>query len=157
MLLALGCTLSGPALALSCMPPDVVQSYIRAAEAVEPYIVVHGQLMFDEARLPSTDMVPQTKPPHTLVPARLTGQALTHTGFDQLFNRDVTLDVQCFGPWCAAAVPGIEYLGFLERRDGGYVLAIDPCGGMAHPEPRPEVLEKVLTCLQGGPCTPTRP
>lgn len=147
----------GPALALSCLPPDVVQSYIRAAGASEPYIVVHGQLRFDAARLPSTDMVTQRKPPHTLIPARLTGQALTHSGFDQPFDRNISLDVQCFGPWCAAAVPGIEYLGFLERRDEGYVLTVDPCGGMAHPEPTPAMLKKVLTCRQVGSCSLGRP
>lgn len=156
-LLGLALILCGPAFGLSCLPPDVVRSYMRAADATEPYIVVRGTLSFDAARLPSTDMTSQRKPPHTRIPARLTGQALTRQGFDQDFDRDITLDVQCFGPWCAAAVPGTEYLGFLERRDGGYVLAIDPCGGMAHPEPTPAMLEQVLTCLQGGPCAPNRP
>lgn len=157
LLFVLGVAMCAPAFALSCLPPDVAQSYIRAAEATEPYIVVRGQLSFDPARLPSTDMIPQRKPAHTLIPARLTGQALTRSGFDQAFDRAITLDVQCFGPWCASAVPGIEYLGFLERRDGGYVLAVDPCGGMAHPEPTPAMLDQVLTCLQGGPCAPKRP
>jgi hypothetical protein len=156
-LLALGCALAGPAVALSCLPHDVAETYRRAAEAEEAYIVVQGRLAFDPALLPSTDMMPQQKPPHTLIPARLTGQALTRGGFDQAFDRAITLDVQCFGPWCASAVPGTEYLGFLERRDGGYVLAVDPCGGMGHPNPTPAMRDKVLRCLQGGPCTPTRP
>ncbi|MGR3548887.1 MAG: hypothetical protein ACU0CB_18660 [Roseovarius sp.] len=154
--LALGCALGGPALALSCLPPDVAETYRRAAEAEETYIVVQGRLTFDPARLPGTDMIPQQKPAHTLIPARLTGQALTKGGFDQAFDRAITLDVQCFGPWCASAVPGAEYLGFLERRDGGYVLTVDPCGGMSHPDPTPAMLDKALECLQGGPCMRTR-
>tara|TARA_R100000935_G_scaffold24000_1_gene43397 strand:- start:33 stop:518 length:486 start_codon:yes stop_codon:yes gene_type:complete len=154
--LALGLVLAGPAVALSCFPQDVAETYRRAAEAAETYIVVHGRLSFDPARLPSTDMIPQQKPAHTLIPARLTGQALTKGGFDQAFDRAITLDVQCFGPWCASAVPGTQYLGFLERRDGGYVLAVDPCGGMGHAEPTPAMLDKALRCLQGGACTAER-
>ena len=127
--LALGCALGGPALALSCLPPDVAETYRRAAEAEETYIVVQGRLKFDPARLPSTDMIPQQKPAHTLIPARLTGQALTKGGFDQAFDRAITLDVQCFGSWCASA---------------------------GHPDPTPAMLDKALECLQGGPCMRTR-
>jgi len=147
----------GPALALSCLPHDVARTYAHAAEADAPYIVVHGTLSFDADLLPDTDMRDQRKPPHTLIPARMTGQALTRDGFEQPFDREITLDVQCFGPWCAGAVPGIDHLGFLERRETGYVLALDPCGGMAHPEPTPDMLQRVLRCFQGGACAAARP
>ena len=69
--LALGLALGGPALALSCLPPDVAETYRRAAEAEEAYIVVQGRLEFDPARLPSTDMIPQQKPAHRLCRGRI--------------------------------------------------------------------------------------
>ncbi|WP_297771499.1 hypothetical protein [uncultured Roseovarius sp.] len=157
ILAAVFCATCGPTLALSCLPHDVARTYLRASEAEEPYIVVHGRLLFDAERLPETDMQDQRKPPHTLIPARITGQALTRSGFDLDFDREITLDVQCFGPWCAGAVPGIDHLGFLERREDGYVLTLEPCGGMSHPEPTPEMLQRVLRCYQGGACAAKRP
>ena len=119
--------------------------------ALEEFVARHGveYLVFND-HLPHEELAKGKRPP------RLTGQALTKGGFDQAFDRAITLDVQCFGSWCASAVPGTEYLGFLERRDGGYVLTVDPCGGMGHPDPTPAMLDKALECLQGGPCMRTR-
>lgn len=146
-----------PALALSCLPPDVARTYAHAAEAEAPYIVVHGTLSFDADLLPDTDMRDQRKPPHTLIPARMTGQALTRSGFNLDIDREITLDVQCFGPWCAGAVPGVDHLGFLERRETGYVLTLDPCGGMAHPEPTAAMLDTVQRCFRDGGCEQPEP
>ena len=147
------CLTAGPGLALSCMAPDVAKTYARAAEADESYVVVRGRLTFDATQLPKTDWQnQQATPPHTPIAARITGQALSLTGFDLPFERDITLDVQCFGPWCAGAAPETDYLGFLEQRETGYVLVLDPCGGMGFANPTPEMLDRVKTCFQGGPC-----
>ena len=152
-LLSLLCALTGPALALSCLPPDVARTYQQAAEAEEAYIVVHARLEFNADALPRTDWQDQAaSPPHTLIPARMTGQALTKTGFDLPFDRAITLDAQCFGPWCAGATPGTAYLAFLERRADGYLLALDPCGGMGFADPDADALLRVQTCFNGGPC-----
>ncbi|SLN47970.1 hypothetical protein ROG8370_02095 [Roseovarius gaetbuli] len=131
------CLTAGPGLALSCTPPDVAKTYARAAKA--------------------DWQNQQAMPPHTPIAARITGQALSPTRFDHPFERDITLDVQCFGPWCAGAVPETDYLGFLEQRETGYVLALDPCGGMGFTNPTPEMLGRVKTCFQGGPCAPVTP
>jgi len=158
VLVSLLCALTGPALALSCLPPDAARTYQQAAEAEEAYIVVHARLEFDAAALPRTDWQDQAaSPPHTLIPARMTGQALTKTGFDLPFDRPITLDAQCFGPWCAGATPGTSYLAFLKRTEDGYLLALDPCGGMGFADPTPENLRRVETCYSGGICAPQTP
>ena len=152
------CLTAEPGLALSCMAPDVAKTHARAAASEDRYIVVRGRLGFDAAQLPQTDWQnQQATPPHTPIAARITGQALSLTGFVLPFERNITLDVQCFGPWCAGAAPETDYLGFLEQRDGGYVLALDPCGGMGFANPTPEMLGRVKTCFQGGPCVPVTP
>lgn len=144
---------AAPAAALTCLPADAVRTYAQARDAEELYVIVHGRLDFDAAALPRTDWQnQQATPPHTLIPARLNGRALSVGGFDLGFDSAIVLDAQCLGPWCAGAVPGTDYLAFLERRDSGYVLAIDPCGGMGFPEPTAEMLEAVETCFRGGPC-----
>lgn len=155
LVLALLAGLGAPAFALSCLPHDIARSYDEAARAEEAYIVVHGVLEFDASALPKVDMSRQHEvPPDTLIPARMTGKALSHDGFVMDFDRAITLNAQCFGPWCAGAVPGTEYLAFLERRADGYRLTINPCGGFGFPEPSPETLERVQECFDGGPCDP---
>lgn len=157
-LFTLLCTLTAPALALTCLPPDVARTYQQAAEADGAYIVVHARLEFDADALPRTDWQDQAaSPPHTMIPARMTGQALTKTGFDLPFDRAITLDAQCFGPWCAGASPGKSYLAFLQRTQDGYLLALDPCGGMGFADPTPETLRRVETCYSGGRCDPQSP
>jgi len=149
--------LATPALALSCRPPDVARTYHSAAEAEAAYVVVHGTLDFDERRLPKADMSDQASiPPSTRIPAQITGQALTLSGFDHAFDRQITLDLRCFGPWCAGAVSGIPYLAFLQRTDAGYVLELDPCGGFGFSEPTDEMLTRVEGCYQGKACNPAR-
>jgi hypothetical protein len=166
-----GATLA-PALALSCLPHDAARVYARAAGSEDTYIVVHGTLTFDESRLPKTDWHNQHKtPPNTLIPARLEGKALTPEGFVAPFNRPITFNVQCLGPWCASAESDTDYLAFLRRTDGQpgngtsghsdfadrYQLDVNACGGMGFANPSGHTLETVVACFRGGPCKPHRP
>jgi len=153
--LALLTAMAGPALALSCLPHDIARSYAEADQAEETYVIVRGVLVFDETALPVADMDRQHEtPPNTVIPAQLTGQALTRDGFTLPFDQPITLNAQCFGPWCAGARSGIEYLGFLEHTGEGYGLTVTPCGGFGFPEPSEKTLERVQSCFRGGPCAP---
>jgi len=147
--------LSGPAFALSCMRPDVARTYQEAADAEEAYIVVHGRLDFDESRLPKTDMAnQQATPPDTLIPARIDGKAMSFDGFTIPFTREITLNAQCFGPWCTGAASGTDYLAFLKKGADGYLLSLTPCGGFGFANPSDAALEKVHSCFRGDDCTP---
>ncbi|MEQ9259537.1 MAG: hypothetical protein RIG84_10590 [Roseovarius sp.] len=144
-----------PAVSLSCMRPDVARAFAQADAAEETYIVARATLSFDEALLPQTDWENQAAtPPHTLIPARLEGQALTKEGFTTPFAQEITLDAQCFGPWCSGAESGTEFLVFLEKRAEGYLFPLDPCGTMAFPEPTAAQGARVLQCLRGAGCEP---
>lgn len=142
---------SSPAVALSCLRPDVAKTYTQAAQAEEKYVVVHGDLSFDAARLPRAEG--NESPELTRIPARLKGHALSKSGFDHAFDREITLEVACFGPWCGGAAPNHPYLAFVMYDDNaGYTLSIDPCGGMVFPDPTAEILDKVQRCNRGGTC-----
>ena len=146
---------AGPALALSCLAPDITRTYQQAAEAVETYIVVYGQLSFDEDQLPVVDYSNQMDtPPDTLIPARINGKSLTLGGFSTDFDMPITLNAKCFGPWCAQPKSDVPYLAFLERTDDGYTLVLDPCGGFGFARPSEATRQKVAVCFQGGACTP---
>jgi len=88
--------------------------------------------------------------------AQLTGQSLSAEGFTTPFDRSITLDVRCFGPWCAGAASGAEILGFVELRDSGPVLTLDPCSSTSFPEPDEAMLNTAVHCMQGGACKPER-
>ncbi len=146
---------TGPALALSCLRPDLARTYQQAASAKEVYIIVQGILSFDESKLPVVDYQHQESIPHdTYIPAQLRGQSLTLDGFDAAFDQPITLNAKCFGPWCAKPASGLPYLAFLQRTDSGYMLVLDPCGGFGFPEPTEALTAKAVQCFQGGACMP---
>lgn len=146
--------MAGPALALSCMAPDVAETYLRADAAEEAYVVVDGRIIFDESRLPITDWEnQQDTPAQTQIPAQMIGKSLGTGGFKARFEREITLNVLCAGPWCAGARSGAPVLAFVERSEAGYTLTLGPCGGDVF-TPTPEVLDTVRQCFEGGPCLP---
>ena len=88
--------LAGPAVALSCMAPDVAHTFTELNNQPETYVVVHGTLSFDEGRLPVTDWDNQeATPQETPIPARLSGRSLTQDGFTAPFYRTITLNAVC--------------------------------------------------------------
>lgn len=145
-------SLASPAATLSCMRPDVARSYTEAAAAEGRYMVVHGTLRFDEARLPAA--VLNESPPSTKIPAHLSGKALSNGQFNYPFDRKITLDVLCFGPWCGGAENGLDYLVFVQVTAEGYTLTVNPCGGQAFANPTSEDLRRVERCNAEGPCAP---
>lgn len=140
--------------ALSCVPWDVTNAYLRADAAEEAYVPVLGTLEFDETLLPVVDLIRQDHvPPLTEIPARFEGHALGPRGGVVAFVTDVTLKVQCFGPWCPSAVSG-PVLGFLQKEGQTYSLTTDPCGSDMFSNPAPEQIKALRDCLDGGPCAP---
>ena len=146
---------AGPALALSCLRPDVARTYSQASEAEQAYVVVRGELRFDEARLPENGGTNQDRRVVT-IPARLEGKSLSRAGFTTPFARDITLEVSCLGPWCGGAQSGVEYLAFLEKHGRNLVMVAEPCGSWAFPEPSAEQVKQVETCMGGLECVPLK-
>lgn len=138
------------AMALSCLPPDVRMAFETAQGAPERHIVATGTLYFDARKLPMA--VLNDSPPKTMISARLTGEALTATGFDLEFDRDITLEVLCFGPWCGGAGSGVSYLAFLRQDEDGHVLSADPCSSLLFHEPSRKMLDTVAQCVWNGRC-----
>lgn len=143
-------TFATPALSLSCMRPDVTRAFTTAAESEDSYIVVTGQLRFQESKLPRAEGY--DSPPSTRIPAQLTGMALTKSGFTMAFDRAITLDVLCFGPWCGGAGSGETYLAFLKREGDGYVMEADPCGSTVFQNPTEQMQRAVEQCYAGERC-----
>ncbi|MDA7423792.1 hypothetical protein [Thalassococcus lentus] len=153
LLFSLAVVLASPAFGLSCLPPDIASDFKYANDSEDIWVVVEGTVRFDEKKLPKVNMKRQDKtPPHTDIPARFKGKSLSDTGFDRRFETPITLRIQCFGPWCGGASSGANYLTFLKKEKGSYVMMADPCGGMTYPGGSDDLRKKVLSCFQGKAC-----
>lgn len=143
------------ALALSCLPWDVADSYILAQKSEKPYLVVRGRLTFDEEQLPQHMGAPKKRSTQEIVvQGQLVGFALSRNGFDTAFANRVDLAVRCFGPWCPNATSGTEYLAFITGNTHRFVLHLDPCAPMGFKEPTNAQIDTVITCLRSGRCRP---
>lgn len=158
MIRVLACLLAvlagaGQAVALSCVPPDVAASFQAAAQSERVYVVVHGRLSYDVALLPQpieNDI--NNMPPETRIPARLTGKSLAKAGFVNAFDAPVTLNIQCWGPWCGGIDPDVPVLLFVEKTGAGFVMATEPCGQFAFHNPTPQQLKTLSFCMRGAAC-----
>lgn len=144
--LVLSLALAGQARALSCVAPDPQTTFDRVAAAEETYYVAHGRFSFDETLVPGLNGKPAA------VRARFEGQSLTRDGFTAPFQRAVTLDIGCAGPWCGGIVAGRDMLVFLERRDDGLHLSLPACADTVFDTPDPGLLDRIATCFRQGFC-----
>jgi len=139
--------------ALSCLPHSVETAFTDAVEAEGDFVIVRGALKFDTRKLPKVDWARQSDtPPLTQIEAVLNGKSLTSAGFAIPFDRKVTLEIACFGPWCAKPLSGSDVIAFVERRTEGFVVAANPCGGFLFDTPKPAVIRKLKACFAGKTC-----
>lgn len=144
--------MSQPAFALSCMAPDLARDYAHAAQSDDTYILVRGQLYFDEAALPDrTDERTSRGRVSFDIEGWLAGHSLTDEGFSKPFERDVILRVSCLGPWCGGTAKG-EHLAFLRQEDRQWVMELNPCPGMTYAHPSAEQEATALACFRGEDC-----
>lgn len=136
-----------PALALSCMAPSVVDSYGRYEASEDIYVVVHGRLTLPEKKLPKGLSGDQNPPHMTRVLAKIGGKSLGKSGFTLPFEKDVTLEVACIGPWCGSVRNGEDVLAFLRKDAEGYALEVSPCGGAVFAVPKPAMIKQARQCM----------
>lgn len=145
------------ATALSCMPHSVEAAFLEAQADEALFIVVRGQLSFDDQKLPKVDFENQQATPEmTLIEAQFTGNSLSRNGFSTPFDRPVTLAVACYGPWCANVKDSSDVLAFVELDADGEVIATNPCGGYLFSNPTQKMISAVKACFGGKTCKPSR-
>lgn len=135
---------SGPAQALSCVRPDVAQTYDSAASSDAVYSVLYGVLEFDQNALPpsmNSSFTPQEPAP---IAAQFRGAFLHGGAFVDGFGAALDLHVGCEGPWCGSLNAGAEYILFVEHGNGALQLEVGACPFWAFEAPTVEQLE-ILT------------
>lgn len=144
------------AAALSCIPPDPVAAYQKAAAAPDTYYVLYGAFAFDTKAAPKgTDGMaePAKQAP---ISAMFRGNGLSKTGFNLRFDQMITIQPVCVGPWCGAVSPHTPALAFV-RADGDQLIAeVGPCGGHIFLNPSQGDLDNIVQCINGN-CPSTQP
>lgn len=148
ILATLGAMIAGQAVALSCMRPDPVATFNRISEDSAPYYVLYGTLEFDASELPQ-GVVNKPREPAPIA-AQFRGHGLNRNGFTSRFERGVTLQPVCFGPWCGSEMPGVKSLFFAKLDGDDVIISSDPCGGTTFPEPSRAALDAMTACINGN-------
>ncbi len=156
---ALWAVMAPPAVALSCLKPEVAASYWMAAESETAYVVLWGEFDF----VPGADPAPPPpgvieRTPAEPVIAAFSGRSLAADGFTAVHSGPVILAPECLASWCGGFPEPGQALVFAEvTGTGAYRVTLGPCGGWFFADPREADIRRVETCHRGGPCTPEGP
>ena len=149
--------LAQPVLALSCMRPDAVSMYQRAAESEARYVVVLGAFLRDG---PDQPLLSEPEAEGMGIPyvydALFYGDIGSRVGFHTPAELEVTVAVDCLGPWCGTPpADGQEVLAFLQVDENGeYFLMVEACPTWVMTAPDQEVMDRIAACMRGEPCEP---
>jgi hypothetical protein len=155
--LALIAALAAPqAQALSCMRPDPILTLQQVMADPDPWVVLLGDLTYDDADVPPPwDAANANPPDYAPFAAMFNGQGLSPAGFDRPFTGQVLMQIQCTGPWCGGPPGQAAFLIFARvLPDGRYSIPLSPCAQHVFGVPDPSVQHAIVDCLNGGPCEP---
>ena len=146
--------IAAPLHALSCLPYGLPEALAEIDGSEDGYVAVTGKLSFNKNKLPKPDFENQGHTPELIkIKARLSGKALSRSGFTTPFNTPLTLQVHCLGEWCAGAGQTSNVLVFLKQTNQGYTLDLSPCGDHLFSEPTKKDLKTVQRCYLSEQCS----
>jgi hypothetical protein len=134
-----------PALALSCMRPDPVQTVEWLNEAGTEHTVIYGTLQFSGDFSSFTQETPHDPfPEDQIKPAVLMGENLL-TG--QPYDEIIMIERQCSGIWCGGVSAGEDLLVIVEDPEDSPTLRPGACGGQVFRDFDKEMLQDVKDAL----------
>ena len=139
-----------PAHALSCLRPDIAQTFADLDAAPETYVMARGTITLDDGEVVRPGYVEDAED-YDLA-ARFQGHVLTPDGPGEAVDSHLTVEVRCAGPWCGAPPEDASVL-FLETRDGALYFTANACPGNAFAA-TPEIEARATACLRGEGCEP---
>lgn len=142
---------AGPAAALTCMRPEIANSFERADTRPEPFVIALGRLIRTGADVPGD--VPTTggqldRMPYQF-PARFEGRLAGANGFMTERGFDVTVEIGCISAWCGGeSLSDYGLYFFRHDEQGRYALEANPCGGFLFENPTEHQLMEVLGLMR---------
>lgn len=119
--------IASPAAALSCMPPSFDRSFDQARDTEETYGILAGSIDVNEAKVKQASKDGTT--PYSVM-GIFTGAAIHSEGLSENFQREIAVEVKCYGPWCGNAQDIEDVIFFAKLGPAGSLMVEDnPCGG----------------------------
>jgi len=143
--------LAGQAQALSCVRPDIANTFLRADAAEDEYMVLKGRFDFDPNDFPSSSG--QKEYLTVSIEAWFDGHLLTRLGFTNSISSRVVLNVSCLGHWCTGISTDTDYIAFARQTSEGFNVDLEVCGDTVFAA-HPEIERKLVRCLRGQNCEP---
>ncbi|MFK7875651.1 MAG: hypothetical protein AB8B71_07695 [Paracoccaceae bacterium] len=141
------------AVALSCVSWTVKDAFARASTSPETYLIVLGTLAFEQDAVPQTDWDNQHETPaSTQIPARFVGKYMGAEGFQDSFAVDLSLIVNCAGPWCPSPKSGLQQLAFMRQSASGYQVITSACSSMIFAQPSQDMMDQINRCFENKTC-----
>ena len=150
LLICLAIVTAGPVSALSCMRPDAVRLFERARDSKDSFYIVTGRV--DLVETPSIPKPGAKTPERTR--AKITGQALSSSGFNAPFEREVMVEATCLASWCGSpeGLSGALIMA-IKIEFETLTLRVGPCGGDQVTWDQLSE-DRLLTCHLDGVCEP---
>jgi len=122
-----------PAIALSCIRPDITRSYDWAEESEKTFIILRGVILAAAKNSPPGLRKPNVRPSAAM--GVFTGSYLTETGFDYPVETEIRIKIGCAGPWCGSMPEGDERIYFVTVNPDGTdpTYSSEACGGNSFP------------------------
>ena len=146
-----------PALALSCLPHGITDSWLQASAAPEPYVIVAGRFQPQTGATPfppadGSATGPDLPQSRDLV-TPFEGQRWTGTGFGPVQQGTARLTLDCLAHWCGTLPEG-PWIAFLRQdADGQLWTRLGPCDGLVHAD-TPGNRAAIARCAAGDRCLP---
>lgn len=138
--------LPGAAMALSCLAPDIRDSFHSADASEKSYIVVEGEFTLED---PEFVAEPGKV---NLTSGSFKGRWLGSRGKSSRFEHPVTFEIGCVENTCGNIFPGENLITFLRNEKDEYFVEVQPCGGSLFYGPSKPDKEALQQCLNGGNC-----
>ena len=155
MITAVSLLATGPALALSCMVPNLAETYNRLNDAPDVYVLGLGTLSATE------DLPPEQRDANGMGQPRTAsfafdGAFMSVNGLGLPRTVPVEVTTGCAASWCGTfPTEDQKHLVFLRQTsDTGFALEISACGGPMQSDPTEDQINAIKQCMRDGGCGP---
>ena len=145
-----------PALALSCMPPNIAVGFNWAQDSQDTFVIAIGSLSLTEVLIEPSEMGKdgQRFPTPGTYRADMTAKFLGRTGLGDEHVVPIIVQEECVAHWCGVfPEQGMEMVMILRKDGENYVLDSSPCQGSYQRNPSLQTIRVLKSCMKKGHCS----
>lgn len=140
------------ALALSCLPPDIRESFREADASPQSYFVVEGTFTLADPDFRISQGEGGKPVPLTRIAGSVNGRSLGAKGRTAPFNQSVSYEIECVQNSCGQVLSNTKMITFVRKENDQYFVEARACGGFIFYEPGKEERTSIQQCLDGADC-----